>query len=416
MAISEKTILDPEASKPGIPLKKSTLAVLLVLLLVLGFVTSLVFSRESGLTNQSPAKDAGEIKQVGNNQVLKDEEAAAAGRTATAVVSALPTSLAMPPNTRRDDSVGALYDKKPSGAAQGRGPDLEREAAVRISKSVVEDYDDVRRNARSGNGTTLRQVSTASPEPALAAPPQVPSTAIGAELDRIKAQLLGAQDGQRSEQGWFKEYAEEAGKAAKTISGYRVGTSLILRQGKIIPAVLGRPINSDLPGRITAYVSSNVYDGVGQLVIPMGSVLVGRYDSGVKVGQNRLMFAFERLILPNGYSFDLPAASGSDLSGAAGMTGEVDNHFLRMFGSSLLIAFLADRTKPATSVTNINSSGPSTAAGQVLTDVSRSVLERNRSIPPTITIEQGTRINVEVVADMVFPESYRTRYEGSRTR
>ncbi|WP_348246333.1 TrbI/VirB10 family protein, partial [Salmonella enterica] len=78
------------------------------------------------------------------------------------------------------------------------------------------------------------------------------------------------------------------------------------------------------------------------LLIPMGSVLVGKYNSDVNVGQSRVMFGFERLILPNGYSFDLPAASGSDLAGASGMTGAVDNHFFKMFGSSLLIALLAD--------------------------------------------------------------------------
>jgi type IV secretory pathway VirB10-like protein len=193
------------------------------------------------------------------------------------------------------------------------------------------------------------------------------------------------------------------------ITGYQAATRLVLRQGKVIPAVLGRQINSDLPGRITAYVSSNVYDSEGRLLIPMGAALIGKYDSGVQVGQSRLMFAFERLVLPSGYSFDLPAAAGSDLAGAAGMTGDVDNHFLKMFGTSLLIAVLADRAKQPASVTQVGTSGPVTAAGQVLADVSKTVLERNRVIPPTITVDQGTRINVEVVSDMVFPDRYTPR-------
>ena len=50
-----------------------------------------------------------------------------------------------------------------------------------------------------------------------------------------------------------------------------------------------------------------------------------------------------------------------------------------------------------------------TAADQVLSDVSKTILQRNRVIPPTITVDQGTRINVEVAQDMVFPEQYPVR-------
>lgn len=198
-------------------------------------------------------------------------------------------------------------------------------------------------------------------------------------------------------------------QSTSTPSTYPTENKLVLRQGKVLPAVLGRALNSDLPGRVTAYVSSNVYDSEGNLLVPMGAALVGQYDSGVRVGQSRLMFAFERLILPNGFSFDLPAAPGADLAGAAGMSGDVDNHFFKMFGTSLLIAILGDQTKQPQSVTQVGTTGPTTAAGQVLADVSKTILERNRVIPPTITVEQGTRINVDVVSDMVFPDTYRPR-------
>jgi type IV secretion system protein VirB10 len=122
-----------------------------------------------------------------------------------------------------------------------------------------------------------------------------------------------------------------------------------------------------------------------------------------------MLFAFERLILPDGTSFDLPPAPGSDMRGAAGIEGNVNNHFFKMFISSFFVAVLADKTTMPSGQTNIGTSGPTTAAGQVLVDVSKSILERNRVIAPTITVPQGQRINVEVVSDMEFPGSYRTR-------
>ena len=427
MAIAEQTILEPEAPKPGIPLKKSTLAVFGVLIAVLAVVSSLIMSAGGSTPTSAPA-DPSELKQTGNNQSLNDEEAAAKAsasipRRATLTAS-LPSGTPtgpLPPEVRRDENVGAIFDKKvpraptgvaaAGGAAGAREPDVEQEAAVRLAKALVHDFDEPARDAPAGTNTrAASREQGGATVPTDAAAPTVPSSYVNAQMENLKNQLAGGQAGTRVDQAWYKEYAKDAGsETRKVLTGTARARGLVLHQGKIIPAVLGRQLNSDLPGRITAYVTSNVYESEGRLVIPKGSSLIGRYDSGVKVGQSRLMFAFERLILPSGFSFDLPAAPGTDLAGASGMTGDVNNHFLKMFGSSLLVAVLADNAKQPTSVTQVGSSGPTTGAGQVLSDVSKSILERNRTIQPTITIEQGTRINVEVVADMVFPEQLPSR-------
>jgi type IV secretion system protein VirB10 len=419
VAIAEKTILDPEPSKPGIPLKKSTLAVLLIILLGLGFVSSLMFAGTSSKPAPSPvAKDASEIKHPGNNQVLNDEEARAARAArsaASAAVAARPAAsaiLPIPPGVKRDDNTAALYDqgRRQPARAGGRDPDLELEATTRMARALAFDVDEPKVEQSAESQGASRQASGGPPLAHAGTETQAPSAAMSSQIDAFRKQLTQQMAGPQ-QVNWLNDYARETNeRGGRVIRGYQPSRGLVLRQGKVIPAVLGRQINSDLPGRITAYVSSNVYDADGQLLIPMGSSLVGRYDSGVKVGQSRLMFAFERLILPNGYSFDLPAAAGTDLAGASGMTGDVNNHFFKMFGTSLLIAILADKgTKQPSSVTQVGTSGPVTAAGQVLSDVSKTILERNRTIPPTITVDQGARINVEVVSDMVFPESYRPK-------
>lgn len=423
MAISERPILEPEAPKPGIPLKRSTIFVLLGLLLCGGMLTPLLLS--GGGTGQPAApavvaKDSTELKQVGRTDTLADEEAqalrklpkpaASAPRQAASAVAVNPP---LPPGVRRDDNTSALFDRSSASQASGGGAAatayavrgeraLEEEATARIAKAVIHDFSDrsevTPASAEAPRSTQQRVLDEQ------VAPVQAPSTAISSQIEALRAQLgqQGARPG-----GWLREYAQESKQQGDVITGSPARPGFVLRKGKIIPAVLGRQINSDLPGRIVAYVRENVYDAQGNLLIPMGSTLVGQYDSQVKVGQSRVLFAFEDLILPNGYSFRLPAAAGTDMAGAAGMAGDVNNHFFKMFGTSLLIAVLADRTKQPSNVTNIGSSGPGTAAGQVLTDVSRTILDRNRVIPPTITVDQGTRINVEVAADMVFPAAYR---------
>lgn len=428
MGLSKESLIAPEEPKPGIPLKKSTLAVLGVAVLALGVASSIMFT--SG--PQQPAdllkaqKDAPASQVIGKSQSI-DEEIA----KAEALTSPIPTSV------QRPDSSAGLYEK-PLASLEGnkvtsvvtanRGPsvesqqaviDAERESQVRMAKAMVVDFDD---KSEGGSAASLAGATPAGMMVTGArelfgsdqrgrAPSETASPAINAALD----QLRGAQATSTAGKSWMKEYAGEIEQklGGKVLRGYQPPSNLILHQGKVIPAVLGRQINSDLPGRITAITTVDIYDslGKGQLLIPKGSTLDGQYDAEVKVGQSRILFAFERLILPDGTSFDLPPAPGSDLRGAAGISGDVNNHFFKMFSSSLFIAFLADKATPPQNVTNIGGGGGTTktAAGEVLVDVSKSILDRNKVIPPTITVPQGERINVEVLSDMVFARSYSKR-------
>ena len=124
------------------------------------------------------------------------------------------------------------------------------------------------------------------------------------------------------------------------------------------------------------------------------------------------MFAFSRIVLPNGISFDLPGNKGEDQTGASGVSGDVNNHYFKRFTSGILIALLADKLESGNTqpVTNIGTTGgPNTAAGKVLSEIATADLGRNKDIPPTITVPKGTRINVQVSADMEFPSPYINR-------
>jgi type IV secretion system protein VirB10 len=184
----------------------------------------------------------------------------------------------------------------------------------------------------------------------------------------------------------------------------------VIDEGTVIPAVLTRRISTDAPGVVTAMVNMDVYDSrtARTLLLPKGARLVGRYNGDVAAGQERIQFAFTRLILPDGASFDLPGVVGSDAAGQGGVEADVDRHFLRTFGAALLIGVLADHfVRPEAAPAPGVMGGGLSATGQVLVDTANAALQRNAAIVPTLTLGEGTRLNVEVVRDMVFSHAYR---------
>lgn len=183
----------------------------------------------------------------------------------------------------------------------------------------------------------------------------------------------------------------------------------VVTAGKTIPAVTRRAQNSDLPCAIEATTSVDVYDSYTstKLLIPKGSELIGVCSNDIAYGQDRILSVFQRLILPNGNWLDLGAGVGMDRSGATGLKGTVDNHFLQMFASAFAIAFIADRvdkknSNTGTSVYYGNADSAKSAAGQVMVDTSEFMLNRNKQIQPTIEVEAGRRIYIQVKHDMVF--------------
>lgn len=411
--MATESILKPGTPEARPPLKRNTIIGLLLLVLALLGLGAFV-GQNSKRNGPPPTPEVKANQPIGSATAIDDEAAKAAPKVVPT------TPMPIPVEAKRTDSSVAGVERAGKGERDSRTDLL---AAGVMSRSVVMDA------ARPEFGgpdeaepeTTNRLALTRVAQQAAGAGPGAPSAPNASDADAPvnpdsyrNAALQAYRDAARAPSGndhnvaWLKEYGQL--KAAQSIKPKEVKGRYVLAQGMVIPAILQRNINSDLPGEVVAVTSSDVYDSFNgfHLVIPKGSRLVGDYSSGVRVGQERLMFAFSRLVLPNRVSFDLPAASGMDLSGASGMTGNVNNHYFKMLGTSLMVALLGatvEKGEPAPSGLG-GSGGAKTAAGQVFVDVSRSVLDRNKSIVPTITVPAGTRINVQVVRDMEFPSAY----------
>lgn len=193
-------------------------------------------------------------------------------------------------------------------------------------------------------------------------------------------------------------------------------TPYVLQTGFVIPATLISGINSSLPGQIMAQVSQHIYDSpIGKWrLIPQGSRLVGTYSSEVEFGQARVLVAWQRIIFPDGKTMDIGAMPGADGGGHAGFKDQVNNHYLRIFGSALIMsAIIAGATysqRDAGSVLGRQNAGSimSQALGQQLGLVTANLIRKNINISPTLEIRPGYRFNIIVTKDMKFSRPYQS--------
>ncbi len=190
----------------------------------------------------------------------------------------------------------------------------------------------------------------------------------------------------------------------------------ILQTGFVMPATLISGINSELPGQIMAQVSQHIYDSpVGKYrLIPQGSRLVGTYSSEVEFGQARVLVAWQRIIFPDGKTMDIGAMPGADGVGYAGFKDQVNNHYLRIFGSALIMSAIVAGTaysqRDAGGAFGRQNAGSimSQSLGQQLGLVTANLIRKNMNISPTLEIRPGYRFNIIVTKDMVFNKPYQS--------
>jgi type IV secretion system protein VirB10 len=212
-----------------------------------------------------------------------------------------------------------------------------------------------------------------------------------------KAAADAAQQGSAALLDPNEQFAARVGAADENTSSRIADPAHTIPQGAVIPAVLETALNSDLPGFARAIVSRDIKGFDGSVVlVPRGSRLIGQYKSNLSSGVKRMYVIWERLLRPDGVSIQL-GSPATDEIGQAGIAGEVDTHFLKRFGAAMLLSVVTGlSTSNSGTAIVIGSGGAQSAA----TDA----LGVDAKIPPTITVEQGTVIQVFVARDLHFGE------------
>lgn len=231
-----------------------------------------------------------------------------------------------------------------------------------------------------------------------------------------KSGLLGQnvdQNGQTSKEDFFNQDIKDLGYLPNQVVPQL--TAYELKRGSVIPATMIMGLNSDLPGRISAQVSQNVYDSATgyRLLIPQGAKLFGRYDSKVSFGQERVLVIWTDLIFPNGSTLQIGGMSGTDAEGYGGFKDKVDRHLWRTFGSAALVAIIGtgiDMSMPESSTLSTQDTASDAARrnfAESFGRVAEQTISKNLNVQPTIRIRPGYKFNVLVDQDIIFPNSYR---------
>lgn len=185
----------------------------------------------------------------------------------------------------------------------------------------------------------------------------------------------------------------------------------LLLRGTYIRCVLESRVITDVPGYTSCVVTEPVYSVNGKrLLLPRGSKVMGSYNSDALIGE-RAAIVWDRITTPTGMDVNM-RSPGTDMLGSAGNPGHYSAHWAQRISSALLISLLSDAFKYAgakngpqeTAVVNgaIYQNPYESNTARTMERLANMALDRNMARPPTVTINQGTILNVYVARDVDF--------------
>jgi len=184
----------------------------------------------------------------------------------------------------------------------------------------------------------------------------------------------------------------------------------LLVRGTYIRCVLETRIVTDIPGFTSCMVSEPVYSINGRtLLLPKGSKISGRYDTDAD--GPRVAVLWDRITTPDGIDVRM-ASPGVDNLGGAGHPGDYDAHWSSRIGAALMISLVSDLFKyegethgpRTTTVTNgiVTQSPFDSNTARTMERLANQALDRSATRPATVTINQGSVVNVYVAKDVDF--------------
>ncbi|MGN0858377.1 MAG: TrbI/VirB10 family protein [Stenotrophomonas sp.] len=193
-------------------------------------------------------------------------------------------------------------------------------------------------------------------------------------------------------------------------AGFLHRRDTLLQRGTYIRCVLETRVVTDHPGFTSCIVTEPVYSTTGQtLLLPRGSKVFGSYSGAMT---DRVQVIWDRITTPNGVDVQM-SSPGVDGLGGAGHPGDLDNHWGQKISAALLISLVADGFKyaaaehgPAEYEVGANGTIVSTpyesATARTMENMANQVLNQQLNRRPTVTINQGTVVNVYVARDVDF--------------
>jgi type IV secretion system protein VirB10 len=179
---------------------------------------------------------------------------------------------------------------------------------------------------------------------------------------------------------------------------------LLLPKGAFIDCTLETALDSTLPGMTTCITATDTFSADGSTVLmERGTKLVGETRGEVAQGSARVFVLWSEARTPTGVVIPL-SSPGTDELGRSGLAGNVSRHFLQRFGAAILISVISGAVQGAVASQSSGSTVIYNPSGSQ--DVMTEVLKSTINVPPTVTKNQGDRIQVLVARDLDFRSVY----------
>lgn len=179
---------------------------------------------------------------------------------------------------------------------------------------------------------------------------------------------------------------------------------LLLPKGAFIDCTLETALDSTLPGMTTCITATDTFSADGSTVLmERGTKLVGETRGEVAQGSARVFVLWSEARTPTGVVIPL-SSPGTDELGRSGLAGNVNRHFFQRFGAAILISVISGAVQSAVASQSSGSTVIYNPSGSQ--EVMTGVLKDTINVPPTITKNQGDRIEVLVARDLDFRSVY----------
>lgn len=317
---------------------------------------------------------------------------------------------------------GGSLDPSPTQLAEERAR-VERDRRMSLARQSgmsVRGYDDAESGAAGLGGLGGAGGQAGQSSSALASlQRQISSAAAGAGA--ALGQSVQQRGGDSADQEQKLAFLRNADREDRSLYLAHTATEALspneVKRGAFLALRLESGINSDMPGKVKARITEDVYDTITgcRLLIPAMSVVEGTYDSKVSIGQSRNLVVWNYLGFEDGSDLNLGGMQGYDSAGAAGLPADVDNHYFRLFGlafgMSLVTAGVQLSVPDSSSTTGTLSAQQQIAAalGQQYGQLGAQILGKYMQVQPTLKNSPGERFTILVPQTIVFKKVWRNR-------
>jgi type IV secretion system protein VirB10 len=360
-------------------------------MIVLGALAIFAMREQDGSAPHAPATDQPRIQeQAASPAPLASGTETRPRAPAAAAASSAPKSAGAPGNEGNGD---------PSLAAAARVEAERRRAEEEGRRRKEEALREARLKSALFAGDAADQMADAT-----AAAAQ--GTGTGQALASSNTQGQRGGTGLSDANSLFARAVQDADDAS-----YKA-TKIANRQCKIEPGailhghVLPR-IVSDLPGTVTIVLDQDAFGDVGRIpLLPWGTTITAQPNPNVRKGQDRAYIQTATAERPDGVKIRLNSPVGDQL-GSAGLQGDVNNHTGQILGMSAVLALLG---AGASTYGAANTNGANSVAAyregvqSSLAQGATQLLNPYVNIAPTITIQPGARVRIEVEHELDFSD------------